>query len=190
MELEPYVADLRNSLTAAAAVGDDNTQRSAAALAAALEPAVRLALVHALTDMAAEVTAQLAAQPAADVVSVDVRLDGRDVAIRAARSAFAGASPPEDHPTTNDSARTWADASGDLTRTTVRMFNELKGQAERAAASQGVSLNSFISRAVADSIRGAKAHRGEGRDHFRGKRSGTSSGGTNSGSTISGYVQG
>ena len=57
------------------------------------------------------------------------------------------------------------DAGGELSRTTVRLFNELKSQAERAAAQEGVSLNTYISRAVSDSVRSAvpgKGNRGHG----------------------------
>ena len=58
------------------------------------------------------------------------------------------------------------DAGGELSRTTVRLFNELKSQAERAASDQGVSLNTYISRAVSDSVRSAVpnkgGHRGRG----------------------------
>ena len=46
------------------------------------------------------------------------------------------------------------EAAGELSRTTVRLFQDLKGRAEAAAAAQGVSLNTFISRAVQDSVSG------------------------------------
>ena len=52
------------------------------------------------------------------------------------------------------------DAGGELSRTTVRLFNELKSQAERAASDQGVSLNTYISRAVSDSVRSAVPNKG------------------------------
>ena len=140
-----------------------------------------------------------------DQITVDVRLDGRDVKVaihRAGTAASPGlsanvgatsgatsfASATSDTDQEGDAtSRSFSEASGDLTRTTLRMFNELKGQAEKAAAEQGVSLNSFISRAVSDSIRGEKAQRsqrrgsGQGggrRDHHRGD------------TTINGYVQG
>src|SRR5919206_4606615 len=75
MDIGPYVAQLRDDLTAAAAAGDEQTQRTAALLGAAIEPAARLALMNALSDLAAEVTASLG-----DRV-VEVRLDGRDVRV-------------------------------------------------------------------------------------------------------------
>ena len=67
------------------------------------------------------------------------------------------------------------DAGGELSRTTVRLFNELKSQAERAASEQGVSLNTYISRAVSDSVRSAvpggsraRADRASGGRHVTG----------------------
>ncbi|MFN8198942.1 MAG: toxin-antitoxin system HicB family antitoxin [Nakamurella multipartita] len=60
----------------------------------------------------------------------------------------------------------------------MRLFNELKSQAERAAAEQGVSLNTYISRAVSDSVRSAvptKNQRGRGGDSER---------------TVTGYIRG
>jgi hypothetical protein len=230
MDITPFTTELRESLRAAAAVGDDATKSAVTALTAALEPAARLALLSALSAMAKEVTTQLADSAHPDErITVSVGLDGRDVTITTQRtwsgshqdqagsfahsastsssdfgsassgtgsagSGWSGAGWAATGPASDDeakaadaAARSFAEASGDLTRTTVRMFNELKGQAERAAAEQGVSLNSFISRAVADSIRGEKAAR-------RGQRSGGGHGGGHGGhrpdSTISGYVQG
>src|SRR4051794_10012165 len=97
MELTPYITELRDSLAAAAAVGDESSQRSAAALAGALEPAARLVLLRALSDMAGEVSRQLAeTAPEADRISVDVRLDGRDVKVVTSRETSGGSSPAED----------------------------------------------------------------------------------------------
>ncbi|MEP6981459.1 MAG: toxin-antitoxin system HicB family antitoxin [Nakamurella sp.] len=171
MDLSIYTTELRENLAAAASLGDEPTQRAAGALAAALEPAGRLALMHALSDLAAEVTAQLADTD--HPVGVDVRIDGRDLRVVTHRADRPGSSSSSSWSAADPAAglagsaagatstsaenegheRTFAEAGGDLTRTTVRMFNELKGRAERAAAEQGVSLNSFISKAVAESIK-------------------------------------
>jgi hypothetical protein len=207
MDLSAYTVELRDSLTAAAALGDDATQRAATGLAAALEPAARLALMHALSDVAAEVTRQLSA--GGSPVTVDVRLDGRDLRVVTHRSddrgpaatadegsagsasswataGVPGSEPNSAHPNVEGHERTFAEAGGDLTRTTVRMFNELKARAEKAASEQGVSLNSFISKAVAESIRTDLPRKWKDRaertdqDTPRGPR----------GDSISGYVQG
>lgn len=194
MDLSTYTSDLRENLTAAASLGDEPTRRAAAAVAAALEPAARLALMHALSDLAAEVTRQLS--EGGTPVSVDVRIQGRDVEVVTHR-AGTGSAAPAGTPDSTDSTdtggsaddaergheRTFAEAGGDLTRTTVRMFNELKGRAEKAAADQGVSLNSFISRAVAESIKTdlPRKWKDKAERHDRD---------TPRGETISGYVQG
>jgi hypothetical protein len=202
MDLSIYTTELRDNLTAAASLGDEPTQRAAAALAAALEPASRLALMHALSDLAAEVTAQLAAT--GRPIDVDVRIDGRDLRVvtrdagptaSSASSFSAAATTDGEAPAAADAAspssaaagdghdRTFAEAGGDLTRTTVRMFNELKGRAEKAAAEQGVSLNSFISKAVAESIRTDLPRKWKDKAERHDRE-------TPRGSTINGYVQG
>lgn len=178
MNLSSYTQALREDLLSAAALGDEDTRRSAAMLSAAIEPAARLAILNALSDFAAEVTGQL------DDTSVEVRLDGRDVRVAVdhhhrARETADAQSPLGDP---NNFSKAFAEASGDLSRTTVRMFNELKSQAEKAATDQGVSLNAFISRAVADSIRGPR----RGRD----ARPGRTDRPRQSGSNITGHIQG
>src|SRR5215216_5018453 len=132
MDLTPYVTALRNDLSTAASAGDEQTHRTAAVLAAALEPAARLAIMNALSDLAAEVTAALEDQV------VEVRLAGRDVQV-----VVTGSAEPEPEPGPRQEVPL-GDATGDISRITLRMINELKSKAEAAAAAQGVSLNSFI----------------------------------------------
>ncbi len=76
MDLSDYTARLRENLIAGAAVGDENTQRAAAALATATENSSRLVLMSALTDLATEINAAFGA----DLVQVTV--DGTDVRLR------------------------------------------------------------------------------------------------------------
>lgn len=142
MDLTPYISQLREDLTAAASAGDEQTQRTAAALGVALEPAARLAIMNALSDLAAEVTAAL------DDQVVEVRLNGRDVQV--AVSARADGPPPPFEPGTAP----FGDAGGDIRRMTLRLIDQVKAQAERAAAEQGVSLNTWVSQAVASALRG------------------------------------
>ncbi|MQA14478.1 MAG: toxin-antitoxin system HicB family antitoxin [Pseudonocardiaceae bacterium] len=146
MDLTPYTSRLREDLTAAASAGDDQTRRTAAALGAALEPAARLAIMNALSDLAAEVTATL------DDRVVELRLDGGEVRVslsrRGAGSGDDATPPPEPGP------GPFGDPGGDISRITLRLLDQLKGQAERAAAQQGVSLNTWVSQAVAGALRG------------------------------------
>jgi hypothetical protein len=158
MDLTPYISQLREDLTAAASAGDEQTRHTAAVLSAALGPAARLAIMNALSDLAAEVTAAL------DDRVVEVRLDGRDVRIAvsapsdngSSTAGMQGTGPRSDGPPppAEPGTASFGDASGDIRRMTLRLFDQLKGQAERAAAEQGVSLNTWVSQAVAGALRG------------------------------------
>ncbi|GAB3477433.1 toxin-antitoxin system HicB family antitoxin [Amycolatopsis cihanbeyliensis] len=174
MDLTPYLSTLREDLATAASAGDEQTRRAATVLAAALEPAARLALMNALADLAAEVTAELP-----DHV-VDVRLDGRDVRVVVTGTgdhqddtAERETSPPPPPPIDGR----------DISRITLRLFEQLKGQAEQAASAQGVSLNTFVSQAVQGALQG----KGQ-RQHQHGERH--RQGGGNSDSRLHGWVQG
>jgi len=163
MDLSQYVAGLRDDLVSAAAAGDEQTQRSAALLAAAIEPAARLTIMNALADLAAEVTAALGDR------SVEVRLDGRDVRVSVPVlpevPRETSAPPPPDPPPFGG-----VDA-GEISRITLRLVEQMKSQAEQAAAAQGMSLNSWVSQAVQGALAGGHRRRGrDGRDgrHLKG----------------------
>ncbi|AHI00540.1 toxin-antitoxin system HicB family antitoxin [Kutzneria viridogrisea] len=156
MDLTPYIVTLREDLTTAAAAGDEQTRRTAAVLSAALEPAVRLAIMNALSDLAAEVTASL------EEHVVDVRLDGRDVQV----VVTATAGPEDPGPQPEPEPAFTGDPTGDISRITVRLMEELKAKAEQAASAQGQSLNSFVAQAVQGAVQGAfnqQQHGGRGR---------------------------
>lgn len=139
MDLTPYVTRLREDLAAGASAGDEQTRQIAGMLGAALEPAARLAIMNALSDLAAEVTATLE-----DRV-VELRLDGRDVRVAVHRQDSGPSAPP---PPAEPFASGPFPEGGDVSRITLRLIDQLKGQAERAAAQQGVSLNAWVSQAV------------------------------------------
>ncbi|MET3803533.1 hypothetical protein ABIB25_000517 [Nakamurella sp. UYEF19] len=194
MDLNPYIRSLREDLLAAAAIGDEEIRRAAAILGAAIEPAGRLAIMNALSDLAAEVTEAL------DRHVVEIKLDGRDVRVSVSdrggpsSNAFEthgsdgsdddldGASRHGHHLHADDLRRAMQEAGGELSRTTVRLFNDLKSQAEQAASDQGVSLNTYISRAVSDSVRTAVP------PGMKGKRD--SNGRSGNGRTVTGYIKG
>lgn len=158
MDLTPYISRLREDLTAAASAGDEQTRHTAAVLGAALEPAARLTLMNALSDLAAEVTATLE-----DRV-VEVRLDGRDVRVVVSSTTEPSPEPDAAAPPPGPGASSFADVGGDISRMTLRLLDQLKGQAERAAAEQGVSLNTWVSQAVQGALRGEgwnEARRGD-----------------------------
>ncbi|WP_216216323.1 toxin-antitoxin system HicB family antitoxin [Amycolatopsis aidingensis] len=172
MDLTPYLSTLREDLATAASAGDEQTRRAATVLAAALEPAARLALMNALADLAAEVTAELPEHV------VDVRLDGRDVRVVVTgggeREGTSERETPPPPPPPIDGR--------DISRITLRLFEQLKSQAEQAASAQGVSLNTFVSQAVQGALQGKGHHHQHGERHRQG--------GGNSDSRLHGWVQG
>ena len=165
MDLSKYVTQLREDLASTAAAGDEQTQRTAALLGAAIEPAARLALMNALSDLAAEVTAALG-----DRV-VEVRLDGRDV--RVAVSSEPSADEPEQADSPSGGFRGFGGFggdAGDISRVTLRLVEQIKNQAEQAAANQGVSLNSWVAQAVQGALSGHQHGRSHRPDRKDGKR--------------------
>lgn len=165
MELTKYLDALRDDLLAAAALGDEDTQRAAALLTTALEPAARLMLMSAMSDFAAEVGDLLHDS------TVDVSLRGRELRVTVSETgegshATAGgwgytagresaAPDAADITDEDDLGQAVRQAGDELSRTTLRIVNRLKSQAEHAATTQGVSLNTYIQRAVADAVRAA-----------------------------------
>jgi hypothetical protein len=133
MELSPHVAALRADLSAAAAVGSDEVSRAASLLGDAIEPALRLVLLDLLAEAADELTGQL---PGA---TVEVRLRGREPEL-VAHVEQASAPPPA--PEADDNAA----------RLTLRLPEALKTRAEAAAATEGLSTNSWLVRAVQSAL--------------------------------------
>lgn len=148
MELTHYVDDLQARLAEAAEVGGDDARQLAQRLTAPLDAAVRLVLLDALTAAAGEISAELAPG------SVDVRLRSgspefvvdRGTPVTDVRPA-PPAGPPSDAPVTTPDGD-----EGTTTRTTLRLPDHLKAQVEVAAARDGVSVNSWLVRAVAGAL--------------------------------------
>jgi len=147
MDLTPYVSRVEDSLAAASAVGDESAQRVATALTSALEPAVRLAIMAALGDMALEVTDALGDR------IVEVRLDGTDVRVVVSEPLA---------PEGVEAEMPLASGGGELSRITLRLPDEVKVKAEQAAAAQGISLNTWLSRAAQQALRAGGSPPGHG----------------------------
>ncbi|MFE5309366.1 histidine kinase [Isoptericola sp. NPDC056605] len=146
MDLTRYVDELQQQLGTAAAAGGDEARELASRLTAPLDAAARLVLLEALSDAAGEISAELAPG------SVDIRLRGGSpefvVAVPARPSAVAAA-PEADHAPAAPAAEA---EGGATTRTTLRLPDHLKTQAETAAARDGVSVNTWLVRAVAAAL--------------------------------------
>lgn len=139
MDLEPYVSDLQRQLVDAAETGTDDTRAVAERLASGLDAATRLVLLDVLSAAVGEITRDLAPG------SVDLRLRGREVefvvsapTVEADEEAVPAASVDLD------------DAS--TTRTTLRLPDALKARVDDAAAADGLSVNTWLVRAVAAAL--------------------------------------
>ena len=135
MDLTPYLEALSADLVAAAAPGGTETARAAQLLGHSLEASARLAMLEVLSDAAAEITTRL---PEA---SVEVRLRGREADLVVNRTAAVREEP----------AAPVVDG-GDLTRLTLRMPEALKTHVEQMAAAEGISVNSWLVRAVTAAV--------------------------------------
>lgn len=138
MELGQYVTDLQRQLVDAAANGAEDTRAVAERLAAALDAATRLVLLDALSAAAGEITRDLAPG------SVDMRLRGRDV-------DFVVTSAPSETDTDDLPANVDLDDAS-TSRTTLRLPDALKVRVDEAAAADGLSVNTWLVRAVASAL--------------------------------------
>lgn len=131
MDLAPYLENLRRDLAATAAPGGPDVARAADLLTGALDASMRLCLLEVLSHAADEITTKL---PAA---SVDVRLRGGQADFVVTPTDViepAPVTPPE--------------PTGDVARITLRLPESLKDTVERSAAAEGVSVNTWLVRAV------------------------------------------
>ncbi|HEX4442064.1 MAG TPA: histidine kinase [Galbitalea sp.] len=139
MELGQYVSDLQHHLIDAASNGGEDTRATAERLAAGLDAATRLVLLDALSAAASEITRDLAPG------SVDVRLRGREVEFVVTHSN--ADAEPDDAPSAT------ADLDdGSTSRTTLRLPDALKVRVDEAAATDGLSVNTWLVRAVAAAL--------------------------------------
>jgi len=136
MELGTYVTDLQRQLVDAADNGNAETKAAAERLAGALDAATRLVLLDVLSAAVGEITRDLAPG------SVDLRLRGRDV-------EFVVSSAPAEAES-DDLPLDLDDTSS--SRTTLRLPDALKLKVDEAAAADGLSVNTWLVRAVAAAL--------------------------------------
>ncbi|MEV6554971.1 hypothetical protein AB0M22_04560 [Nocardia sp. NPDC051756] len=146
MDLNKYTARLREDLIAAATLGDEKTQATAAALAAATESSARLVLLAALSELATELSTELGDR------TVHLSFDGTEAKVDLRKKSSA-----DDHPTFDE-------MTGDISRVTLRLVETLKSKAEEAAAQSNQSLNSWLSGAVSGALRDQMRGYGQKRD--------------------------
>lgn len=140
MELGQYVSDLQRQLVEAAENGSEETRAVAERLAAGLDAATRLVLLDALSAAAGEITRDLAPG------SVDLRLRGREIEFVVTQPR----TEPDDADDRPVSPVDLDDAS--TSRTTLRLPDALKARVDEAASADGLSVNTWLVRAVAAAL--------------------------------------
>ena len=146
MDLQPYVESVRHELTVAAAAGGPDAAELAERLTAPLESAIRLALLEALSEGAELITRELA--PA----SVEVRLRGRD-------PDFTLTPAPAEHDEAPLAAPPDVDDDGGTWRVTLRLPENLRTAVDSAARGAGLSVNTWMVRAIAGALGTGRARR-------------------------------
>jgi hypothetical protein len=133
MQMAPYIEALQSDLAEIAALGDEATGEAARRLSVALRSSVGIRLLDALSEAALELSTQLPSG------HVEVRLSGQDPALVfvAEEQEAASASPVGEEGTA---------------RITLRLPEALKASVEAAAAREGLSVNTWLVRALARSV--------------------------------------
>ena len=138
MELMPFIDAVRRDLAAAGEAAGAEVREASKRLSYALEPSLRLVLLEALGTAAAEVTAQL------DAAVVELHLRGRDPDLVVTEAGGPVATSARTAPV--------ADSDEGTSRISFRLPDSLKARVEEAAAADGLSVNSWLVRAVAETL--------------------------------------
>lgn len=131
MNISAILDALRTDVETTAEGGDRKTTEAVVRLGRLLEASVRVQIMDAMSEAAAELSEEL------PTGRVEVRIAGGDVSLTFVREQ----DEPAEFPVDEDSARI-----------TLRLPESLKAQAEESAAREGISLNSWLVRAVKRSL--------------------------------------
>jgi hypothetical protein len=147
MQIDGYIQALREDLARVAALGDETAARAAELLSVAIESSLARRIQDVLAEAALELNSQL------DDAHVEVRIAGRDPELVLVRQT----AEPE--------------AQADVTldaRITLRLPEDLKRRVEDAAASAGISVNTWIVRSLVREAGAASRSGGGGRNRLTG----------------------
>jgi hypothetical protein len=155
MELSEQVESIRRQFAAAAEAGGDEAKAQADRLFAPLESAIRLAFQDVLAVAAEEITCELAPG------SVELRLRGREY-------EFVVSLPQSEPPPEPEEARVSGLASpegdeGATARINLRLPEHLKARVDQAAASEGLSINTWAVRTMSAALERSSSTRREAR---------------------------
>ncbi len=141
MKMSLVVDGLRSDVVAVGELGDETVAEVAERIADVLGRSVPGRILDVLSDAAAELTATLPEG------RIDIRVAGDDVALTYVEDASGPAAVPA------------SDGDAQSARITLRLGEGLKARLEEGAAADGVSVNTFIVRALE---RGTASNRGRG----------------------------
>ena len=128
MQLQRFIDSLKADLSAVAELGDDTTAEAASRLVVSLQASFGLRLLDALSEAALELTEKLPSG------HIEVRLTGPD--------------PELIYVSEEREAPVAAAEEGHTARISLRLSEALKAAVEAAAAREGVSVNTWIVRAL------------------------------------------
>ena len=131
MQLEPHVEALRAELASLASLGDENVAAAGERLSQTLGSALALRLLEILSEAGLEVSSQLPSG------HVELRLAGQEPSLVYVEAEDSAAPTAED---------------GLSARITLRLPESLKASLEAAASREGVSVNSWIIKALARGV--------------------------------------
>lgn len=137
MDLNEYAESLRRELTAITRFAGEDITRAAEMLSESLDSSVRLALLDVLSAAADEITASL------DGAVIDVRLSGTEPQFVVTITGDEHANGPSEAQASGEPAEEAGTA-----RVTLRMPESLKSTVEARAAAEGLSVNTWLVRAV------------------------------------------
>jgi hypothetical protein len=155
MDLTENIEGIRRQFAAAAEAGGEEAKAQAERLFAPLESALRLALQDALVAAAEEITCELAPG------SVELRLRGR-------QPEFVVNLPSSELPSDEGEVHVSGLASPDgdvgaTARINLRLPEHLKVRVDEVAAGEGLSVNTWLVRALGAALERSGSARGQGR---------------------------
>jgi plasmid stabilization system protein ParE len=133
MQMAQFLDSLQADLDEIAAIGDDDAANAARRLSQALRASAGMRLLDTLGDVALELSSQLPAG------HIEVRMSGQDPQLVFVEDE----QPAPAAPAADDAA---------AARITLRLPEALKGSVDAAAAREGVSVNTWIVRALSREV--------------------------------------
>jgi len=132
MQLQRFIDALKADLSVVAELGDESTAEASSRIVFALQASVGMRLLDALSEAALELNEKLPSG------HVEVRLSGQNPEL-----VYVSDEPAEAPAASGDDAHT--------ARITLRLPENLKATLEESAAKEGVSVNTWVVRALSRS---------------------------------------